>query len=635
MVLDFFAGISVRSVDLSTSCVEKCVVVKTYPLDSPRQPWQVAGMFLRKLRVQKDGKEHRYWSLVETVRTPDGPRQRTLCYLGELNSSTRARWQKTVEVFNEQGESTQLKLFPAEAAAPEYPSVARVLVKKVRVERTRRFGDCYLGLELWKRLGLEEFFARHLDQEFADVPWSRVAAVLAINRLCDPGSELAIERHWYPGTALDDLLHIGTGKINDTRLYRCLDRLLPLKTKIEQHLKQRFGELFQAEFDVLLYDLTSTYVEGTAEENPMMRRGYSRDHRPDCEQLVLALIVNADGFPFSYELFDGNRADVSTVETILRTVERKHGKARRVWIFDRGVVSEENLMAIRKRGGQYLVGTPRSKLKQFEQELLKDDFEKIRPEVEVKQIRIPGGEETYILCRTAGRKEKEKAIRSRFVAKIEKALAGLEKRITAGKLRDRFKMERNLGRIQASHPQVADLYEMAVQDSKEGPRLVWRQKPEQQQWLEAREGAYLLRTNLTVDGAADLWKKYMQLTEVEAAFRSLKSELKIRPLFHQLERRVKAHVLVAFLGYALLVTLKHLLKRSASEYSPAQALKRLSELYSVDIVLPTVEGREICLRRITKRENDQEELLQQLRVELPERLEPIQILKCSADSAIA
>jgi transposase len=592
-------------------------------------------MFLRKLRVHKDGKEHGYWSLVETVRTADGPRQRTLCYLGELNGSAHARWQKTVEVFNEHGESTQLKLFPAEAEVPDDPNVARVLLKKVRVERARRFGDCYLGLELWKRLGLDEFFAQHLDGDDADVAWSRVATVLAINRLCAPGSELAVEQHWYPSTALDDLLHIAKGKINDTRLYRCLDRLLPLKTQLEQHLKQRFGELFQAEFDVLLYDLTSTYVEGAAEENPMMRRGYSRDHRPDCEQLVLALIVNQDGFPFSYELFDGNRADVTTVEAILRTVERKHGKARRVWIFDRGVVSEENLVAIRKRGGQYLVGTPRRKLKQFEQELLKDDFEKIRPEVEVKQIRIPSGEETYILCRTMGRKEKEKAIRSRFVAKIEKALTGLEKRIADGKLKDRGKMFMGLGRIQASHPQVADLYEMAVKDTREGARLVWRQKPEQQQWLEAREGAYLLRTNLTADGAADLWKKYMQLTEVEAAFRTLKSELAIRPLFHQLERRVKAHVLVAFLGYALLVTLKHLLKRGGSEYSPANVLKRLAELYSVDIVLPTVEGREIWLRRITKLDDEQQKILYQLQLPLPERLEPTQILKCSENSAIA
>ncbi len=592
-------------------------------------------MFLRKLRVHKDGKEHGYWSLVETVRTADGPRQRTLCYLGELNGSAHARWQKTVEVFNEHGESTQLKLFSSEAEVPDDPNVARVLLKKVRVERARRFGDCYLGLELWKRLGLDEFFAQHLDGDDADVAWSRIAAVLAINRLCAPGSELAVEQHWYPSTALDDLLHIAKGKINDTRLYRCLDRLLPLKTKMEQHLKQRFGELFQAEFDVLLYDLTSTYVEGAAEDNPMIRRGYSRDHRPDCEQLVLALIVNQDGFPFSYELFDGNRADVTTIEAILRTVERKHGKARRVWIFDRGVVSEENLVAIRKRGGQYLVGTTRSKLKQFEQELLKDDFEKIRPEVEVKQIKIPGGEETYILCRTVGRKEKEKAIRSRFVAKIEKALTGLEKRIADGKLKDRGKMFMGLGRIQASHPQVADLYEMAVKDSKEGPRLVWRQKPEQRQWLEAREGAYLLRTNLTADGAADLWKKYMQLTEVEAAFRTLKSELAIRPLFHQLERRVKAHVLVAFLGYALLVTLKHLLKRGGSEYSPANVLKRLAELYSVDIVLPTVEGREIWLRRITKLDDEQQKILFQLQLQLPERLEPTQILKCSENSAIA
>src|SRR6266446_1147491 len=332
-------------------------------------------MFLRKLRVHKDGKEHGYWSLVETVRTADGPRQRTLCYLGELNGSAHARWQKTVEVFNEQGETTQLKLFPSAVETPDDPNIARVLVKKVRVERTRRFGDCYLGLELWQQLGLAEFLARHLDVDHADVPWSRIAAVLAINRLCDPGSELA--------------------------------------------------------------------------------------------------------------------------------------------------------------------------------------------------------------------------------------------------------------------PQVADLYEMAMKDSKEGPRLVWQQKPEQQQWLEAREGAYLLRTNLTVDGAADLWKKYMQLTEVEAAFRTLKSELAIRPLFHQLEKRVKAHVLVAFLGYALQVTLKHLLKRSASEYSPAEALKWLAEIRSVDIVLPTVEGREIWLRRITKLDEQQQRILHQLRLQLPERLEPIQIQKCSADSAIA
>jgi hypothetical protein len=257
-------------------------------------------MFLRSHGREKEGKQHRYWSLVETVRTPDGPRQRTLCYLGELNSSAHARWLKTIEVFNEQGEAEQLKLFPSEVEAPtDDAEVARVLLNRVRLERTRQFGACWLGLELWKRLGLDEFFAATVDKHDADVPWSRVAAVLAINRLCAPGSELAVEQRWYPSTALDDLLGIEEGKLNDTRLYRCLDRMLPHKTKLEQHLKQRYGELFGAEFDVLLYDLTSTYVEGAAEKNPMMRRGYSRDHRPDCEQLVIALIVNSEGFPFS------------------------------------------------------------------------------------------------------------------------------------------------------------------------------------------------------------------------------------------------------------------------------------------------------------------------------------------------
>ncbi len=328
-------------------------------------------MFLRVNRRRKDGKEHTYWSLVETVRTAVGPRQRTLCYLGELNGSAHARWLKTIEVFNEQGESHQLRLFPSEVDPPENdPHVVRVRLQQVRLERARQFGNCFVGLELWKRLGLDELLEGLLDDEAADVRWSCVAAILAINRLCAPGSELSIEERWYPLTALDDLLGIEEGKINDSRLYRCLDRLLPHKTKLEQHLKGRYGELFGAQFDVLLYDLTSSYVEGAAEGNWLMRRGYSRDHRPDCKQLVIALVVNSEGFPFSYEVFDGNRADVTTLKTILRVIERKYGKARRVWVFDRGIVSEENLQLLRQRDGQYLVGTPRSKLRAFEKELL-------------------------------------------------------------------------------------------------------------------------------------------------------------------------------------------------------------------------------------------------------------------------
>lgn len=605
-------------------------------------------MFLRSHRREKDGKDHTYWSLVETVRTPDGPRQRTLCYLGELNSSAQARWLKTIEVFNEQGEAQQLKLFPAQVEPPaDDPQVARVLLNKVRLERTRQFGSCWLGLELWKRLELDRFFEEAVDEQEADVPWSRVAAVLAINRLCAPGSELAIEERWYPSTALDDLLGIEEGKINDTRLYRCLDRILPHKTKLERHLKQRYGELFGAEFDVLLYDLTSSYVEGAAEKNPLLRRGYSRDHRPDCGQMVIALIVNSEGFPFSYETFDGNRADVSTMETMLRMVERKYGKARRIWVFDRGIVSEENLQAIRKRGGQYLVGTPRSQMKQFEEELLQDDWTQVRPGVEVKRVAIPQGEETYILCRTAGRKEKEKAIRKRFSSGMEDALRRLAKTIETGRLKDRNKMERRLGRMQARHPQVSDLFEVDLRDTPAGVRLFWQIKDDRKVWRELREGAYMLRTNLQAGTAEQLWSQYMQLTEAEASFRALKSELSIRPLFHQLEPRVKAHVMVAFLGYALWVTLKHLLKRrpaivpqpslrgvnNAQPLSAMKALALLSSLHSADIILPTTDGRQIRLRRITEPTAEQKSLLQQLGLRLPERFELNR--KCSADSAIA
>jgi transposase len=605
-------------------------------------------MFLRPNRRNKDGKKHSYWSLVETVRTAGGPRQRTLCYIGELNSSAQARWLRTVEVFNEQGEVQQLKLFPSQVEPPaDDPQVARVVVNKVRLERTRQWGACWLGLELWKRLELDRFFEQAVDEHEADVPWSRVAAVLAINRLCAPGSELAVEQRWYPCTALDDLLGIAEGKINDTRLYRCLDRILPHKTKLERHLKQRYGELFGAEFDVLLYDLTSSYVEGAAEKNRMLRRGYSRDHRPDCEQMVIALIVNSEGFPFSYETFDGNRADVSTMETILRMVERKYGKARRTWVFDRGIVSEENLQAIRKRGGHYLVGTPRSQMKQFEEELLKDDWTQVRPEVEVKKAALPQGGETFILCRTSGRKEKEQAIRNRFSARMEGALKRLAETIETGRLKNRHQMERRVGRIQASHPQVNDLYEVALRDKPEGVRLHWAIKENRPAWRRLREGAYLLRTNLQAGTAEERWSHYMQLTEAEASFRALKSELSIRPLFHQLEPRVKAHVMVAFLGYALWVTLKHLLKRrpaiapqpslsgvnNAQPLSAMKALALLSTLQSADIVLPTTDGREIRLRRITELTAEQKSLLQQLGLSLPERFELNR--KCSVDSAVA
>ncbi len=591
-------------------------------------------MFLRPNHRDKDGKDHSYWSLVETVRTPDGPRQRTLCYLGELNNSAQARWLKVIEVFNEQGKRRQLKLFPSDAELPENdPDVARVRVSQVRFERVRQFGTSCLGLELWKRLELDRFWANLLDGEVADVPWSRVAALLAINRLSAPSSELGIEERWYPSTALDDLLGIGEGKINDSRLYRCLDRLLPHKTKLERHLKERYGELFGAEFDVLLYDLTSTYVEGQAEKNPMLQRGYSRDHRPDCKQVVIALIVNAEGFPLSYETFDGNRTDVTTLETVMRMVERKYGRARRIWVFDRGIVSEANLTALRNRGGQYLVGTPRSKLKGMERQLLEGTWTQVREEVEAQLVVMPGGSETYVLCRSTARREKERAIRRRFSGRMERALTNLAQRVEKGQLKDRSKIERRLGKIQERYGQVADLYEADLGQAEGRWTLTWNLIEERRAWREAREGAYLLRTNLEGAAVEELWTKYIQLTEAEAAFRALKSELSIRPLFHQLEPRVKAHILVAFLGYSLWVTLKHLLRRKNSDCSPSQALALLATIQSADIVLPTTDGREIRLRRVAALTAEQQKLLTELGISLPDRFNLN--FECSVDSAIA
>ncbi len=589
-------------------------------------------MFLRANHREKDGKRHTYWSLVETVRTPDGPRQRTVCHLGELNDSAQARWLKTIDVFNDAGERHQLKLFPSDIAPPpDDAEVAHVLVQRVRLERTRQLGAALLGLALWRQLRLDEFFETRVDAVPADVPWSRVAAILAINRLCAPGSELAIEERWYPTTALDDLLHLPDGTINDSRLYRTLDHLLPHKTALERHLTARYGELFAAEFDVLLYDLTSSYVEGAALKDPMLQRGYSRDHRGDCKQVVLALIVNVDGFPLSYETFDGDRTDVTTLETIMRMVERKYGQARRVWVFDRGIVSDANLTAIRRRGGQYLVGTRRTQLRAVEQALLDGPWTRVRDEVEAQVIPIPGGTETYVLCRSTSRREKERAIRRRFSTRLEDALQRLATRVATGRVKDRAVIERALGRLQERYASVADLYEMALRDEDGRLRLHWQLIEARRLWRDAREGAYLLRTNLEGQNAEDLWTKYIQLTEAEAAFRALKSELAIRPVFHQLERRVKAHVLIAFLGYALWVTLKHQLRRCGSGLSPSQALAQLATLQSADIVLPTTDGREIRLRRVAQPTPEQQRLLDQLNITVPAHLE--WNAECSGDFA--
>jgi hypothetical protein len=591
-------------------------------------------MFLRANRRTKDGKEHLYWSLVETVRTAAGPRQQTVCYLGELNSTTEVRWRRTVQIFNAQGEAQQLALFPAGIAGlPATEETVQIRLDRVGWTNPRDCGDVYLGWHLWQRLGLDTFWAQALDGIPAEVPWSRIAAILAINRLCAPGSELAIEARWYGSSALDDLLGVPAAQVNTDRLYRCLDLLLPHKAALARHLTARYGELFGTQVEVLLYDLTSTYVEGEAAGNPRMQRGHSRDHRPDCKQVVLALVVTPEGFPLAYEVFAGNRTDVTTLDEILAAVEATYGRAQRVWVFDRGLVSERNLATLRARQAQYLVGTPRSQLKAFERALLTGAWQQVREAVEVQLIPGADGMETFVLCRSAARRAKEQAIRTRARRQLEADLERLAAHVAAGTLTAEARIHQRIGRLRERYPSVAGLYEITLTGATGARQVVWGERTDRRAWYEARDGAYLLRTNLTDADPAQLWEQYIQLTEAEAAFRTLKSELAIRPIWHQKDTRVQAHILVAFLGYALWVTLKHTLRRSGSPLSPQRALDCLRRIKSGDILLETTDGRTLRLRRISRPGPRQQLLLDQLQLTLPERLGVD--VECSGDPATA
>lgn len=591
-------------------------------------------MYLRTHHRFKDGKDHVYWSLAETIRTAEGPRQRILCYLGELNSREEKRWRKTISVFNHEGEEKQLSLFPSDHPVPEDdPNVVKIRLDRVAWERPRECGNVVMGLHLWKTLELDRFWQKAIDSQPADVRWSSVASILALNRLMEPGSELSIEERWYGKTCLDDLLGIPAEKVNTDRLYRSLDLMLPHKEALEKHLRTKYGELFQANFELLLYDLTSTYFEGEAKANSQAQRGYSRDHRPDCKQLIIALVVSEEGFPIAYEVFDGNRSDVTTLEEILSIVERKYGRFKRIWVFDRGIVSEENLEVLRKYGGHYLVGTRRQELKQFERELLSEGWQQVREDVEVKLIPIPNGEETYVLCRSQGRRQKEKAIHMRAVKRIEKQLVKLQRRIARGRIKDRVKIERRIGAILARSPQVADLYQVKLQKRGARQTLIWERVEAKMTWARLREGSYLLRTNLKGETPEALWEKYMQLVEVEASFRAFKSELAIRPIWHHKSSRAQAHILVAFLGYALWVTLKHTLKRTGLPLSPMKALYLAGKIQSGDILLETTDGRMLCLRRISRPDQESKKLLDGLGITLPERLNLD--MECSADLKVS
>jgi transposase len=576
-------------------------------------------MFLKAHARFKDGKRHVYYSLTESLRVSrKRVVQRTVLHLGELNTTQVERWQRTIEALQEDGQRRQLRLFTdREGQVPvAAEDVAEVILSSLVVRRPRRFGDCWVGCKLWEDLGLRAFWETALGEQRGEVPWAKVVELLVVNRLCDPRSELFIHEKWFPQTAMDLLLDSNAAVAEKDRLYRALDRMVAHKDALEQHLADKWRDLFGATFDVLLYDLTSTYFEGDAGEVEKAARGYSRDHRPDCAQLVLAIVVTPEGFPLSYEVFDGDRADVTTLEAMLDQVEAKHGRARRVWVFDRGIVSEANLQKLRARGGQYVVGTPRRRLEAYEQELLEGSWQQISPSVQVQLIQQD--QETYVLARSVDRARKEEAMRWRQVRGLMRDLVKLRRSIRRSTLVDADKVLMRLGRLSERWPRAWHYVSTEWEEAK----LSWQWDRPALRLAQHRDGAYLLRTNLSDHSPETLWRMYVQLTEVEAVFRALKSELAIRPIWHWVGPRVEAHVMVAFLGYCLWVCLKQKLKATAPGLSPWQVLDQFKRIVQVEVWFKLRAGGAICLPRITQPEPAQAMLLHQLDWSLPEQPPP-------------
>ena len=579
-------------------------------------------MFLKRRTRTKDGKTHTYYSVCESLRVGrQRVLQRQVLHLGELNTTQLDSWQHSIDVLHEDGQRRQLRLFTdRDQCAPKDPDVVEVKLSSFAVKSPRRFGDCWAATQLWDDLGLRQFWQDALSGSPGDVPWEKVLELLVVNRLLSPRSELFVHEKWFPQTAMDVLLDTDARVADKDRLYRCLDRIVEHKPALEQHLAQQWKELFGATFDLLLYDLTSTYFEGDVEAVPKALRGYSRDHRPDCKQLVLALVVTPEGFPLTYEVFPGNRLDRTTLEHILGTIEKKFGKARRLWVFDRGIVSEDNLQLLRERGAHYLVGTPKSRLKAYEQKLLDGAWQAISDEVQVQLI--PESDEVYVLCRSAGRVQKERAMRRRWLRRLIGDLRGLRRRVQTGQLKQRELIQRVIGRLQERHPQAWRWLKWELKETETGLVFDWEWEREKFKKSARTEGAYLLRAHWTERDPAKLWQTYVQLTEAEAAFRTLKSEVNVRPIWHWTGKRVEAHVLVAFLGYCLWVCLKKKAGRRAPSLTPWQILDQLGRIQLVEVWFELRDGREMCLPRITQPETAQVLLLEQLEWKLPQQPPP-------------
>jgi len=577
-------------------------------------------MYLRHTTRRKDGKVHTYWQLVRSVRVGRTVVQQTVAHLGELDAQGRARAKALARAI--MGTREQPDLF---TSSDDREEAIPVRLNRIRLERGRTFGDVWLGWTLWRALRLDELLERVLAPGREAVPWATMAAVLVLARLCEPSSELHIAEEWYRRTALEDLLALPATLVNDDRLYRALDRLLPHKPALEQHLVARLGELFALDYDLLLYDVTSTYFEGQAAGNPLAQRGYSRDHRPDCLQVCLALVVTREGMPLGYEVFPGNRTDVTTVEEIVETMEARYGLAQRIWVMDRGMTSEDNLSWLRETQRRYLVGTLKSELRKWARQIADArDWQAVRDGIEAKRCVGPDGAETFVLIRSIERREKEQAIHARFIRRIEEGLARLARRIAhARQPLDRGPLERQLGRLLAHTSRAAGRYVIdLVADASvpAGVRLVWTARPEWDAWARWSEGCYVLRSNIPDWSPEECWRTYIQLTEAEAAFRIHKSDLSLRPIWHQRAHRVQAHILVCFLAYVLWKTLEQWQQRAGLGHSPRTILEELRRIQSTDVVLPTTDGRELRLRCVVRPDAAQAALLDRLGLDLPQRL---------------
>lgn len=571
-------------------------------------------MYLRHTTVRKNGKSHTYWRLVRSVRTGDRVRQETVAQLGELDAAGRVRARALADAVV--GIERQPGLFdeplPAESVTVE--------LRRFHLERGRRFGDVWLGLRLWQALRLDTLLEGFLPQGREDVPWAKMAAVLVLARFCEPSSELHIAEDWFRRTALGDLLGIADDKVNDDRLYRTMDRVLALKNVLEMHLQSRLGTLFGLQYDLLLYDITSTYFEGVAAANPQAQRGHSRDHRRDCKQVLIGLVVTRDGYPLGYEVFAGNRNDSTTVQEIVTRMEARYGRDGRIWVLDRGMVSEATLTWLKERGSRYIVGTPRSRLKQFARDVRHGAWEAIREGLEVQRRPDDDGGETFILCRSAARANKEQAMRERFVARI---VTGLKK-IRAACRRQRCdagKIERRVGRLLGKNTRAAGLFRVVVATDPDGrARIRWSRRGAAQAWARSSQGCYVLRSNVADWDAEELWRAYVHLTDAEAAFRIQKTDLRVRPIWHQTAGRVQAHLLVCFLAYVLRKTLEGWMARAGLGNGPTTVLEELARIQSTDVVAPTTDGRTIRLRCVVRPDKAQSVLLEHLGLQLPQRL---------------